>query len=186
MSPRPPLCGPGRPPSSVAGSRAFRRENTMSGAPRRSTTGSGHAPARASSKSSMGERGAVPRALHWVQFPWELEHALGARGLVGGRRDVLRPPPSVSGYRTNVLVGGLVPGVAVGVEFAGRLDCACAGDDGGGLVVLRGLLPGVFEVCVRAWWRGCGCWPWVRRVAPPEHGFASGAHEKRNPRLRCA
>ena len=34
------------------------------------------------------------------------------------------------------------------VEFV-EADCvAPAGDDGGGLVVLRGLLPGVFEVCV--------------------------------------
>ena len=80
-----------------------------------------------------------------------------------------------------MLVEGLVPGVVVGggvVEFV-EADCvAPAGDDGGGLVVLRGLLPGVFEGCVG----GHGgqnprCWLRVRRVdvAPPKHGFhASG------------
>ena len=81
----------------------------------------------------------------------------------------------------NVLVGGLVPGVVVGggvVEFV-EADCvAPAGDDGGGLVVLRGLLPGVFEVCVGGHGgEDAGCWLWVRRVgvAPPEHCFrASG------------
>ena len=80
-----------------------------------------------------------------------------------------------------MLVGELVPGVVVGggvVEFV-EADCvAPAGDDGGGLVVLRGLLPGVFEVCVgRHGGEDAGCWLWVRRVgvAPPEHGFdASG------------
>ena len=80
-----------------------------------------------------------------------------------------------------MLVGGLVPGVVVGggvVEFV-EADCvALAGDDGGGLVVLTGVLPGVFEGCVG----GHGgqdprCWLRVRRVgvAPPKHGFhASG------------
>ena len=80
-----------------------------------------------------------------------------------------------------MLVEGLVPGVVVGggvVEFV-EADCvAPAGDDGGGLVVLRGLLPGVFEVCVGGHGgEDAGCWLWVRRVgvAPPEHGFdASG------------
>ena len=64
------------------------------------------------------------------------------------------------------------------MEFV-EADCvAPAGDDGGGLVVLRGLLPGVFEGFVgghgrqdrRGWLR-------VGRVgvAPPKHGFhASG------------
>ena len=50
-----------------------------------------------------------------------------------------------------MLVEGLVPGVVVGggvVEFV-PADCvAPAGDGAGGLVVLRGLLPGVFEGCV--------------------------------------
>ena len=79
---------------------------------------------------------------------------------------------------------GLVPGVVVGggvVEFV-EADCvAPAGDDGGGLVVLRGLLPGVFEVCVGGHGRqDCRCWLRVGRVgvAPPEHGFdaSSQAH----------
>ena len=43
---------------------------------------------------------------------------------------------------------GLVPGVVVGggvVEFV-EADCvAPAGDDGGGLVGLTGLVPGIFE-----------------------------------------
>ena len=80
-----------------------------------------------------------------------------------------------------MLVEGLVPGVVVGggvVEFV-EADCvAPAGDDGGGLVVLRGLLPGVFEVCVGGHGRqDCRCWLRVGRVgvAPPKHGFdASG------------
>ena len=80
-----------------------------------------------------------------------------------------------------MLVEGLVPGVVVGggvVEFV-EADCvAPAGDDGGGLVVLRGLLPGVFEVCVGGHGRqDCCCWLRVGRVgvAPPKHGFhASG------------
>ena len=80
-----------------------------------------------------------------------------------------------------MLVEGLVPGVVVGggvVEFV-EADCvAPAGDDGGGLVVLRGLLPGVFEGCVGGHGgQDCRCWLWVRRVgvAPPKHGFhASG------------
>ena len=50
-----------------------------------------------------------------------------------------------------MLVEGLVPGVVVGggvVEFV-EADCvAPAGDGGGGVVVLRGLLPGVVEVCI--------------------------------------
>ncbi len=62
----------------------------------------------------------------------------------------------------NVLVEGLVPGVVVGggvVEFV-EADCvAPAGDGAGGLVVLRGLLPGVFEVCVGGHGRqDCCCW----------------------------
>ena len=76
---------------------------------------------------------------------------------------------------------GLFPGVVVGggvVEFV-EADCvAPAGDDGGGLVVLRGLLPGVFEVCVGGHGRQDRCrWLRVGRVgvAPPKHGFhASG------------
>ena len=80
-----------------------------------------------------------------------------------------------------MLVEGLVPGVVVGggvVEFV-EADCvAPAGDDGGGLVVLRGLLPGVFEVCVGGHGRQDRCrWLRVGRVgvAPPKHGFdASG------------
>ena len=80
-----------------------------------------------------------------------------------------------------MLVEGLVPGVVVGggvVEFV-EADCvAPAGDGAGGLVVLRGLLPGVFEVCVGGHGgEDAGCWLGVRRVgvAPPEHGFdASG------------
>ena len=62
----------------------------------------------------------------------------------------------------NVLVEGLVPGVVVGggvVEFV-EADCvAPAGDGAGGLVVLRGLLPGVFKVCVGGHGRqDCRCW----------------------------
>ena len=80
-----------------------------------------------------------------------------------------------------MLVEGLVPGVVVGggvVEFV-EADCvAPAGDGAGGLVVLRGLLPGVFEVCVGGHGRqDCCCWLGVGRVgvAPPKHGFhASG------------
>ena len=76
---------------------------------------------------------------------------------------------------------GLVPGVVVGggvVEFV-EADCvAPAGDGAGGLVVLRGLLPGVFEVCVGGHGRQDRCrWLRVGRVgvAPPKHGFhASG------------
>ena len=76
---------------------------------------------------------------------------------------------------------GLVPGVVVGggvVEFV-EADCvAPAGDGAGGLVVLRGLLPGVFEVCVGGHGRQ-DCCRWLRvgrvGVAPPKHGFhASG------------
>ena len=68
--------------------------------------------------------------------------------------------PGVIGQ--NVLVEGLVPGVVVGggvVEFV-EADCvAPAGDDGGGLVVLRGLLPGVFEGCVGGHGgQDCRCW----------------------------
>ena len=80
-----------------------------------------------------------------------------------------------------MLVEGLVPGVVVGggvVEFVPANCVAPAGDDGGGVVVLRGLLPGVFEGCVGGHGgQDCRCWLWVRRVgvAPPEHGFdASG------------
>ena len=76
---------------------------------------------------------------------------------------------------------GLVPGVVVGggvVEFVPANCVAPAGDDGGGLVVLRGLLPGVFEGCVGGHGgQDSRCWLWVRRVdvAPPKHGFhASG------------
>ena len=76
---------------------------------------------------------------------------------------------------------GLVPGVVVGggvVEFVPANCVAPAGDDGGGLVVLRGLLPGVFEGCVGGHGgQDCRCWLGVRRVgvAPPKHGFhASG------------
>ena len=76
---------------------------------------------------------------------------------------------------------GLVPGVVVGggvVEFV-EADCvAPAGDGAGGLVVLTGLLPGVFEGCVGGHGgQDCRCWLRVGRVgvAPPKHGFhASG------------
>ena len=61
-----------------------------------------------------------------------------------------------------MLVEGLVPGVVVGggvVEFVPANCVAPAGDDGGGLVVLRGLLPGVFEVCVGGHGgEDAGCW----------------------------
>ena len=62
----------------------------------------------------------------------------------------------------NVLVEGLVPGVVVGggvVEFV-EADCvAPAGDGAGGLVVLRGLLPGLFEGFVGGHGRqDCRCW----------------------------
>ena len=76
-------------------------------------------------------------------------------------------PFSVSTWETrvigqNVLVEGLVPGVVVGggvVEFVPANCVAPAGDDGGGLVVLRGLLPGVFEGCVGGHGRqDCCCW----------------------------
>lgn len=45
------------------------------------------------------------------------------------------------------------------MEFV-EADCVVlAGDDGGGLVVLRGLLPGVFEVCVGGHGgEDAGCW----------------------------
>ena len=76
---------------------------------------------------------------------------------------------------------GLVPGVVVGggvVEFVEAYCVAPDGDDGGGLVGLTGLVPGVFEGCVGGHGgQDCRCWLWVRRVgvAPPEHGFdASG------------
>ena len=62
----------------------------------------------------------------------------------------------------NVLVEGLVPGVVVGggvVEFV-EADCvAPAGDGGGGLVVLAGVVPGVFEGCVGGHGgQDCRCW----------------------------
>ncbi len=89
--------------------------------------------------------------------------------------------PTEQGYRTKRVGRGLVPGVVVGggvVEFVPANCVAPAGDDGGGLVVLRGLLPGVFEGCVGGHGgQDCRCWLWVRRVgvAPPKHGFhASG------------
>ena len=57
---------------------------------------------------------------------------------------------------------GLVPGVVVGggvVEFV-EADCvAPAGDGGGGLVVLAGVVPGVFEGCVGGHGgQDCCCW----------------------------
>ena len=72
---------------------------------------------------------------------------------------------------------GLVPGVVVGggvVEFVPANCVAPAGDNGGGLVGLAGVIPGVFEVCVGGHGgEDAGCWLWVRRVgvAPPKHGF---------------
>ena len=76
---------------------------------------------------------------------------------------------------------GLVPGVVVGggvVEFV-EADCvAPAGDDGGGLVGLAGVVPGIFEGFVGGHGRQDRCrWLRVGRVgvAPPKHGFhASG------------
>ena len=64
------------------------------------------------------------------------------------------------------------------VEFV-EADCvAPAGDDGGGLVGLAGVVPGIFEGFVGGHGRqDCCCWLRVGRVgvAPPEHGFdASG------------
>ena len=79
---------------------------------------------------------------------------------------------------------GLVPGVVVGggvVEFV-EADCvAPAGDGGGGLVGLAGVVPGIFEGCVGGHGRqDCCCWLRVGRVgvAPPKHGFhaSSQAH----------
>ena len=114
--------------------------------------------------------------------------ARGADGSRAGRRprahQAARPNKAHTapgGYRTQRVGWGLVPGVVVEggvVEFVEAYCVAPAGDDGGGLVVLRGLLPGVFEVCVGGHGgQDCRCWLRVRRVgvAPPEHGFhASG------------
>ena len=80
-----------------------------------------------------------------------------------------------------MLVEGLVPGVVVGggvVEFVSADCVASAGDGGGGLVGVAGVVPGVFEGCVGGHGgQDCCCWLGARRVgvAPPEHGFhASG------------
>ena len=64
------------------------------------------------------------------------------------------------------------------VEFV-PADCvAPAGDGGGGLVGLAGVVPGIFEGCVGGHGgQDCRCWLRVGRVgvAPPKHGFhASG------------
>ena len=141
----------------------------------------GHAPGPGLVEVVDGGARAAPRALQPRPVPVELEHALGARGLVEAV-DVLgdhRLQFRVIGQ--NVLVEGLVPGVVVGggvVEFV-EADCvAPAGDDAGGLVCLAGVVPGIFEGCVGGHGRqDRRCWLRVRTVgvAPPEHGFhASG------------
>ena len=111
----------------------------------------GHAPGPGLVEVVDGGARAAPRALQPRPVPVELEHALGARGLVEAV-DVLgdhRLQFRVIGQ--NVLVEGLVPGVVVGggvVEFV-EADCvAPAGDDAGGLVGLAGVVPGIFEGCV--------------------------------------
>ena len=64
------------------------------------------------------------------------------------------------------------------MEFVEAGCVAPAGDGGGGLVGLGGLVSGVFEGCVGGHGgQDCRCWLRVRRVgvAPPKHGFhASG------------
>lgn len=69
---------------------------------------------------------------------------------------------AMMGYRTFRVAGGLVPGVVVGggvVEFVPANCVAPAGDDGGGLMGLTGLVPGIFEGCVGGHGRqDCRCW----------------------------
>ena len=82
--------------------------------------------------------------------------------------DAQAPPQSAQRHTQqrvigqNVLVEGLVPGVVVGggvVEFV-EADCvAPAGDGGGGLVGLAGVVPGVFEGFVGGHGgQDCCCW----------------------------
>ena len=76
-----------------------------------------------------------------------------------------------------MLVEGLVPGVVVGggvVEFVPAHCVAPARDDGGGLVGLAGLVPGVFEGCVGGHGgQDCRCWLGALAVgvAPPKQGY---------------
>ena len=72
------------------------------------------------------------------------------------------------------------------MEFVPANCVAPAGDNGGGLVGLAGVIPGVFEVCVGGHGgEDAGCWLWVRRVgvAPPKHGFHASGQAQASPWL---
>ena len=102
----------------------------------------------------------------------------GARNTSGATNKVLRagrrPRAHKAGVIGHFVLLGLVPGVVVGggvVEFVPANCVAPAGDNGVGLVVLRGLLPGVFEGCVGGHGgQDCRCWLGVCRVVAPGPG----------------